>query len=91
LLSPGAYNLKAQIVGAPTHAEALQWTLRCDKARDPIATITADQAAKHGWNFLVPANCPAQWLQLSGRSGDVTQQSDVTFAPLNLTRGGPNG
>ena len=91
LLSPGAYNLKAQIVGAPTHAEALQWTLRCDKARDPIATITADQAAKHGWNFLVPANCPAQWLQLSGRSGDVTQQSDVTFAPLTLARGAENG
>jgi len=91
LLPPGAYRLQTRIVGAPTHPEALYWTVRCDKASEPAASISADQAAAHGWSFVVPANCPAQWLELSGRSGDVTQQSDVTFAPLALTPAGGNG
>jgi hypothetical protein len=91
LLPPGAYRLQTHLVGAPTHPEALYWTLRCDKATEPAASISADQAAAHGWSFVVPSDCPAQWLELSGRSGDVTQQSDVTFAPLALTRAVANG
>lgn len=87
LLPAGTYRLRTQILGAPTHPEALRWSLRCDKGAEPVANIAADQAAAHGWTFVVPANCPAQWLELSGRSGDVTQQSDVTFAPLALTEG----
>jgi hypothetical protein len=86
LLPPGAYRLQPQIVGTPTHPEALRWSIRCDKAAEPVAIVTADQAAAHGWSFVIPPNCPAQWLELAGRSGDVTQQSDVTFAPLRLIR-----
>lgn len=91
LLPPGSYGLKIQIVGAPTHPEVLSWSLRCDKAGEPFASISADRAAARGWSFTVPANCPAQWLALSGSSGDVTQQSDVTFGPLVLGRAGTNG
>jgi hypothetical protein len=39
----------------------------------------------------VPANCPAQWLKLSGMSGDISQQADVTIAGLKLEKAGPNG
>lgn len=91
LLPAGAYHLRTQIVGAPTHPEALRWSLRCDQTAEPVASIAADEAAAHGWSFAVPANCAAQWLELSGHSGDVTQQSDVTFAPLALVRAGISG
>ena len=90
LLSPGAYRLQMQVVGAPVHAEALRWSVRCDGVQDPIASIGVDQAAIHGWTFQVPANCPAQWLELSGRSGDIAQQSDVTITGLNVTPAGPH-
>jgi hypothetical protein len=48
------------------------------------------QAATRGLSFQVPANCPAQWLELSGRSGDVAQQSEVTITRLSLSRAGGN-
>jgi hypothetical protein len=91
LLAPGTYRLQMQLVGTPNHPEALSWSVRCDKSAEPIASSAIDQAAARGWSFAVPANCPAQWLELSGRSGDVTQQSDVTIGPLMLVRAGPNG
>jgi hypothetical protein len=90
LLPPGAYRLAMQIVGGPVHAEALRWSVRCATSPDAIAAIAVDQAAMHGWTFEVPANCPAQWLELSGRSGDIAQQSDVTITGLKLTRAAPN-
>ena len=90
LLNPGAYRLQMQVVGAPVHAEALRWSVRCDGVQDPIASIGVDQAAMHGWTFQVPANCPAQWLELSGRSGDIAQQSDVTITGFNVTPAGPH-
>jgi len=46
--------------------------------------------ASRGWTFQVPEDCPAQWLELSGRSGDIAQQSDVTITGLTLTRTGAN-
>jgi hypothetical protein len=90
LLAPGPYRLQMQVVGAPVHAEALRWSVRCDGSQDPVAAVSVDQAAMHGMTFEIPANCPAQWLELSGRSGDIAQQSDVTITGLNVTRSGPN-
>ena len=90
LLAPGTYRLQMQVVGAPVHAEALRWSVRCDGSQDPVATVSVDQAAMHGMTFEIPANCPAQWLELSGRSGDIAQQSDVMITGLSVTRAGPN-
>jgi hypothetical protein len=90
MLPPGTYRLQMQIVGAPTHPDALRWSVRCDKSTEPLANIGLDEAAARGWSFAVPENCNAQWLELSGRSGDVTQQSDVIIGPLSLTRTGAN-
>jgi hypothetical protein len=84
-LSTGTYRLQ-MVAGTPVHAEALQWSIRCDKAHEPIASEAVVQSASRGWIFHVPANCPAQWLVLSGRSGDIAQQSEVTITGLNLSR-----
>jgi len=90
LLPPGSYRLQVPILVPPTHTEVLRWSVRCDKSSEPIAVVGIEQAAAHGWNFVVPGNCRAQWLELSGRSGDVAQQSDVILGPLTLSRAPPN-
>jgi len=90
-LPAGAYRQQMQLAGAPVHPEALRWSMRCDKSTETFASIGIDEAARHGWSFQVPANCPAQWLELSGRSGDVAQQSEVTITGFRLTHGAPNG
>jgi SnoaL-like domain len=88
LLPAGTYRLQMQVAGAPVHAESIRWSITCDKASEPFASAGLVEAASRGWTFQVPASCRAQWLQLSGQSGDVAQQSDVTIAALSLTRGG---
>ena len=86
LLQPGIYSLQMQLIGAPSHPEALRWSVRCDKASDPFAMASVDEVASKGWSFAVPANCPAQWLELSGRSGDIAQQSEIVIGSFNLAR-----
>jgi hypothetical protein len=90
-LPPGTYRLQMQLVGAPEHPEELSWLITCDKAHEPIASIDVSKAAARGLTFQVPAHCPAQWLQLSARSGDISQQAEVTITGLSLTRVGTNG
>lgn len=87
LLRPGTYRLRTNPARDAVHPELLGWSLRCDKASAPVAAASLDGAAR-GWTFTIPANCPAQWLELSGRSGDVAQQADVTISGLSLTREG---
>jgi hypothetical protein len=88
LLRAGAYRLQMQVVGAPVHPESLRWSMRCDKEKEPFATVGIADAATRGWTFKVPPGCSAQWIELSGRSGDVAQQSDVTIGGLALKRAG---
>lgn len=88
LLSPGTYRLQMQTVGSPVHPESFRWSIRCDKSQEPLASVGADVAANRGWTFQIPANCPAQWIELSGRSGDIAQQSEVTITGLRLMRVG---
>ena len=90
LLRPGSYRLQMQVSGSPLHPEALRWSVRCDKKDRPIAVATLDQVARNGWTFEVPADCPAQWLELSGRSGDIAQQSEATITGLKLDRTATN-
>ncbi len=89
LLAPGTYRLSMRLLGDPGHGRVLNWSLWCDKADAPIASVTLEAAAAHGWSFDVPASCRAQWLKLSGSSSDVAQQSDVTIAELKLERVAP--
>ena len=91
MLKPGSYRLQMHLAGSSAHPELLRWSVRCDKSEAPLAVIGVDQAATRALTFQVPANCGAQWLELSGRSQDVAQQSDVTITGLSLSSGGSNG
>jgi hypothetical protein len=85
LLPPGSYRLSMQLLGEKARANALNWSIWCDKSAAPISAVTLDRAAA-GWRFAVPAGCKAQWLKLSGSSSDLPQQLDTTIANLKLER-----
>jgi hypothetical protein len=89
LLPSGQYHLQMLLVGATSHPESLRWSVRCDRSPEPFASVTLDAAARD-WAFQVPANCPAQWLELSGRSSDIRQQSEATITGLALVKAGGN-
>lgn len=89
LLPPGSYRLSMKLAGDSARAHALTWSLWCDKAAQPLFSVTLDVAAARGWQFQVPAGCQAQWLKLSGVSGDVPQQIDVAVGGLVLAKAGP--
>jgi hypothetical protein len=90
LLPAGSYRLEMKLPGSPLRPEALRWSVRCDKKDRPISVVTLDQVARNGWTFQIPADCAAQRLELSGRSGDIAQQSEVTITGLKLARAGTN-
>lgn len=90
LLGPGTYRMTMRLSGDPARLAALSWSLRCDRAAAPLATISLAAAARHAWTVSVPAACRAQWLELVGAAGDIAQQSEVTISDLRLepvTRG----
>jgi hypothetical protein len=86
LLPPGNYRLSLRLAGDPARAHSLTWALWCDKTAQPLASITLDVAAARGWQFQVPAGCPAQWLKLSGVSADVPQQVDLAIDGMTLSK-----
>jgi hypothetical protein len=86
LLPPGRYRLSQRLAGDPARAHALTWALWCDKATEPLVSVTLDVAAARGWEFQVPAGCQAQWLKLSGVSTDMPQQVDVSITGLTLAK-----
>ena len=88
MLPPGAYRLDLQLVGDAVHPDVLRWSIRCDRSTEPVSSAPIDQVARRGWAFEIPANCPAQWLELAGRSGDISEQADATFTRLRLQRAG---
>lgn len=88
MLAPGGYRLSMQLAGDSSRARILNWSIWCDRADAPIASVTVDAASARAWQFTVPADCPAQWLRLSGASGDLPQQVDATVSGLKLERVG---
>lgn len=86
LLPAGKYRLSMQLLGDPARARTLAWSIWCDKADAPVASVTLDAAAVRGWAFQIPVGCPAQWLKLSGSSSDLSQQSDVSIAGFKLEK-----
>ena len=83
--------MQFQLGPGALHPDAISWSLICDGSQQPFATMSVDAAASRGWQFKVPADCQAQWLQLSGRSADIAQQSDVTISNLRLSKAGNGG
>jgi hypothetical protein len=90
LLPPGAYRLTMAVSGDLSRAKAMNWSLRCDGSSKPFASVGLDAAAR-GWIFAVPPGCAAQWLELSGASADISQQSEAMISNLKLSAVRPNG
>jgi hypothetical protein len=86
VLTPGTYRLFMELLGEPSRARLLNWSLWCDKASVPVGSITLDAAAAKGWRFEVPKGCAAQWLKLGGSAAEISQPSDVTISGLKLER-----
>jgi len=84
LLPPGEYRMTFAAAGNLAHGRALTWSIRCDRADSPFAAIPLDVGATRPWTFTAPQGCPAQWLELTGVSSDVSQQSDFTISKLKL-------
>lgn len=87
-LEPGPYRLSYRLLGSSSTGEAgLTWSVWCDRGTSALASVSVRQGAGSGLGFLVPPDCPAQWLRLSGASGDIAQPSDLTIERLDLRRG----
>ena len=86
LLQPGRYRMSMSVTGAGDKRGALNWSLRCNPLQVPFAAIPLDVASARPWQFDVPTGCGAQWLELSGVSGEVPQQLDVGISRLKLER-----
>ena len=84
VLPAGAYRLTMSVSGDQSRMRTMNWSVRCAGSTKPFALVGLDAAAR-GWAFTVPAGCPAQWLELSGISGDISQQTDATISGLRLT------
>jgi hypothetical protein len=86
LLPPGSYRLRFTLGEGGVHPESLSWSIRCDKSVSALSSADIVATAAGGWSFEVPPDCPAQWLELTARSEDISQQSDVTIGRLKLDR-----
>ena len=92
LLQPGRYRLSMQVAGEAAQAKSLVWSVTCANSNATLARMPLDAtAAARGWPIEVPANCPAQKLELLGIAADLPQQADLTIGRLRLVREPGNG
>lgn len=92
-LAPGAYRFAAEVrteVGDP--ATRLAWTLSCTTGGGPFASVPAGgpRGAPNSWKtlagqFVVPNNCPAQWLRLETRADDRRTSVVVWFDRVTVS------
>ena len=85
LLTPGRHRISMAVAGDPERGRALNWSLRCSGSQTPFTGTSLDALRRQPWSFTVPAGCGAQWLELSGVSGEVEQPSDFTMSALKLS------
>ena len=87
VLAPGRYRFQAPAKGGAESGEgsALLWTVRCADAPGG-AVLASAPASANGLSFAVPESCPAQWLELVGRSSDTGRQIELAIGPVSLSR-----
>jgi hypothetical protein len=83
VLPQGSYRLTMKVSGDPQRLRAMIWSVRCDGSTSPFASVALDTAAR-GWVFTVPSGCGAQWLELAGVSGEISQQTEARISGLTL-------
>lgn len=86
ILPRGHYRLAMKVAGASGEEGAIHWALRCANADKALADLRLRTGAAGG-DFTVPANCPAQWLELTGVAGDMPRTTELTISDLRLAGG----
>ena len=92
LLKPGRHRFAMQVLGEPSRANALTWTLTCADSKAQLLSVPLSDAKKlaPGLAFEVPADCAAQALVLAGSAPEMAQQVDITIARLSLKQEQPS-
>lgn len=87
LLAPGRYRLTMRVAGNP--GDLLRWSVSCLPGKQEILGLGLGAAASGSptGEFTVPAGCTAQKLDLTGDSGELPKQADVTISGLTLAGG----
>lgn len=88
-LSPGRYRLSFAAEGeADGEGGRLAWTVSCPSGNRALASVaiagvdfTPDRFSEE---FSVPADCPAQWLRLTGKFGEFPKDQRVTISGLQI-------
>jgi len=84
LLAPGPYDLAMRVADSSAEEGAILWVLRCANADRKISELPLRNGAVTA-RFIVPAECPAQWLELVGVPGDVPRTTELTLRGLRLS------
>ena len=82
LLPAGQYRLAAPTTGSGS-SDALFWLVRCDGRPGELGRAPVRQ---NGLRFDVPADCPAQWLELVGTASDFGREAETSIGALTLSR-----
>ena len=93
VLSPGRYRLAMRLAGDLNHAASLSWTVTCvGSTTASLSLRLSDPAlAARGVAFDVPANCPAQRLELVASAPELPQQAEIMVSNLSLRQVAGNG
>jgi hypothetical protein len=86
LLSPGRYRLAVTTSGSAPGG-AVRWNVRCADPQQDLLVLSVRGATTAG-DFSVPANCPAQWLELQGVAGESPRTIELTIRGLHLAKSG---
>jgi hypothetical protein len=82
VLKPGRYRFMATTAASDGEV-GVTWTARCADSPQPLLTLPLRRGAAAG-EFNVPANCPAQWLELQGTAEDSPRVTELTIRGLRL-------
>jgi hypothetical protein len=89
LLPPGQYQLAMTVSGQSPGLGSLVWSVTClPQATTILSLPLKPMSGAQGGSFSVPANCPAQRLELNGLIGEFPQSVDVAIGNLRLTKAG---
>jgi hypothetical protein len=90
-LAPGRHVLTFTVSGSsPKGGGAVSWRLVCARSKTEIAAFALSNLSytprRLSLPFNVPANCPAQWLRLTGTTADLPAAHNVIIADLQVRR-----
>lgn len=89
LLPPGRYQLAMTVSGQSPGLSSLVWSVTCLPQATTIFSLPLKpMSGAQGGSFSVPANCPAQRLELKGLIGEFPQSVDVAIGNLRLKKAG---